>query len=81
MQKLDIAKKISSTIVGIGTGKIVGDVIANNTTPQNVIDKITIGGAGIVIGSMSAAATKAHTDKMVEETAQALTVIAAKFKK
>lgn len=67
MTKLQIAKQIASTIVGIGTTKIVSAIIQNNITPDKVIDKVTVVGASVVIGSMAADATKTYTDAKIDE--------------
>lgn len=67
MDKLALAKFVANGIVGLGTGKIVTGVIANNVPVVSTIDKITVLGAGLVVGSMAKEATKAHTEAKIDE--------------
>lgn len=69
MTKLEIVKAVASTIVGIGTSKIVYGIIANNVETTNPVDKVTVVAGSFVVGSMAADATKKHTDKMIDEAA------------
>lgn len=71
MDKIQIAKIVTSTIVGMGTSRIAGQIVKNNVVPKNVIDKVTIVGASVVIGSMASAATKAHTGEIIDEMVEA----------
>ena len=79
MKKIDIAKNVTSIFVGMGTGKVVNGIIANNTSAETVIDKIAIGSSSVVIGSMASAATKEHTGKMIDELVEAFGKIQSKF--
>lgn len=67
MNKIDLAKKVVSTIVGMGTTKIVHQTIKNNTNPENVADTVTIAVASVAIGSMVVDATRAYTDQKIDE--------------
>lgn len=67
---LKIAKFAASTVVGLGTGKIVGKVIKQHVTPENIIDKVTVTAAAWVIGAMATQATKNATDKMIDDAAE-----------
>jgi hypothetical protein len=69
MNKLEIAKTVVSTIVGVGTAKIVGSIIGNNTSPETVIDKMTITAGTFVLGSMVADITKRYTDAKIDQIA------------
>lgn len=71
MNKLEIVKKTTSIIVGLGTSKVAGDIIRNNAAPRHMIDKITIGAASVVVGSMAATATQKHTEVMIDEAVEA----------
>lgn len=67
MDKIDITKKISSFVVGMGTGKIVTAVIGANVPTDSIIEKITVYSAGVVIGMMAKDATKQYTDVKIDE--------------
>lgn len=67
MTRLDLTKKIASITVGFGTGKIVGQVIKNNTSPDSVVDHVSILAASIVLGQMAADKTTAYTDQKIDE--------------
>ena len=69
MTKLELIKNITSTIVGIGTGKIVHGIISNNVDTETIVDKTTVFAGSFVIGGMAAEATKAYTDRMIDEVA------------
>lgn len=69
MTKLEMFKTAVSGIVGIGTSKIAHQIISNNVTPENAIDKVTIAAGSIVIGQMVAEASKKHTDKTIDDIA------------
>ncbi len=61
-------KLVVSGVVGIGTGKIVGGVIKNHVTPENLVDKVTVTAASWVIAAMATKATKDYTGEMIDET-------------
>jgi Asp-tRNA(Asn)/Glu-tRNA(Gln) amidotransferase C subunit len=65
---LSAAKFVASGIVGLGTTKIVGQVIKNNVTAETPFEKITMGAAAWVLGAMVAKATKEYTDAAIDET-------------
>ncbi|WNM72438.1 hypothetical protein SEA_MOSSY_59 [Gordonia phage Mossy] len=75
MLNLNTVKLVTSTIVGLGTSKIVSTIIKNNVNPETVVDTVTITAGSFVIGSMVADAAKAHTDKMIDQVAEAVTKI------
>jgi len=68
MNKTAIVKRTISLVVASGTGKIVGDIIKNNTaTPESAIDQITYTVGAYALGGMIAAKTAEYTDARVEE--------------
>lgn len=67
MREIELAKNITSAIVGIGTSKIVHTVIKNNVAPENALDTVTVTAGAVVLGSMAADASKKHTDAKIEE--------------
>jgi hypothetical protein len=67
VDKIQIAKTVLSTAAGIGAAKVVAQVIANNTNPENVKDKIQIVVGAAVIGGIVRDAAKEYTDRTVDE--------------
>lgn len=67
MSKLSIVKGAINIVVGLGTSKIVADIIRNNTNPTTVVDKVSTVSAAFVIGSMVGDATKEYTDAKIDE--------------
>lgn len=68
MEKLRRPTKIiASAIVGAGTTKITAQVIANNIeAPEKTRDKVQIGVASAVIGTMAVERTKSWTDAKID---------------
>ncbi len=66
MNKIKIVKFVATVIVGSGTTTIANSIIKNNVAPANLLQQITVGGASVVIGSMAATATKAHTEAQID---------------
>ena len=66
MNKTDIAKRVVSTIVGIGTTKIVSSIISTTTDPESVTDKVAVLASSFVIGSMAVEATRTWTDSKID---------------
>jgi hypothetical protein len=69
MTKLDITKTVVSIIIGSGTAKIVHQTIKSNTSPENVVDIVTMYAGAVVIASMVADASKKYTDTKIDEIA------------
>lgn len=69
MNKLEIAKKAATIVVGMGATKIVGDIIKNNADPRHVGDTITIAAGSFVLGSMVADATRIYTNAKIDQAA------------
>lgn len=67
MNKTEIAKKATSLIVGLGTTKIVNDVVANNTTAEKLHEKVEIKAGALVMGAMVADKTQEYTDRRIDE--------------
>ena len=78
MTKLDIAKKATSLVVGVGASKIVADIILNNVNPTTIVTKITVAVAAVVIGAMASDATKKYTDAKIDEFLDAYKQLAIK---
>ncbi len=67
-KKIEIAKRAASFVVGMGTAKIVNDIIENNTADrESKTDKVAIKAGSVVIGSMAADATSSYTDRKIDE--------------
>lgn len=77
MNKLEIAKAVVTAVVGIGTTKIVSQTIANNTTRETLIQKITVSAAAVAIGSMAATATREFTGATFDNTVAFVTKMLA----
>jgi hypothetical protein len=67
MTKLDITKRVVSSVVGYGAGKIVTKSIHNNAHPESTLDRVSMGASTLVIGSMASEATKRYTDRKIDE--------------
>lgn len=68
MEKLRRPTKIIAlAIVGAGTTKITAQIIANNIdTPEKTRDKVQIGVASAVVGTMAVERTKSWTDTKID---------------
>lgn len=69
MNTREIAKKTVNVVVGLGTTKIVADVIANNTNVESKTDKVKVTAGSLVLGSMAADMTTSYTDRKIDEIA------------
>lgn len=78
MTKLEVVKFVARLVVGAGTTSVTGSIIKNNATPKNLLDQVCVTGAAVVIGSMASEATKAHTDRRIDEIAAAIADIKKK---
>lgn len=67
MTKLQFAKKATSIVVGIGTGKVVASILSNNAPAGGIVTKITCITAGVVIGMMASDATSKYTEDKIDE--------------
>ena len=66
-----IAKLGVSTVVGIGTSRIVKAIITNNVAraDMSLIEETTVVASSYVLGAMAADATKKYTDAKVDAVA------------
>lgn len=69
MTKLEIAKSVTSFVVGAGTSKIITQIIKNNTQPENVTDTVTMTAGAVVLGMMVADVTRKYTDAKIDAAA------------
>lgn len=69
MTKIELTKNAANLVVGVGTTRIVTQVIKNNTNPQTVTDQVTMIAGAVVIGQMAADATKEYTSTKIDEAA------------
>lgn len=69
MTKLDLAKGVTSFVVGAGTSKIITQIIKNNTSPENVADTVTMTTGAVVLGMMVADVSRRYTDAKIDEFA------------
>lgn len=67
MKAIAITKKIVSTIVGIGTAKIVNDIVEANVDTDNVYQKVTVKSASVAIGYAVSETTSEYTDRKIDE--------------
>lgn len=72
MLNLNTIKLVTSTIVGLGTTKIITTIIKNNVDPQTAVDAVTITAGSFVLGGMVADASKQYTDKTIDNIADAI---------
>ena len=70
MTKLDLTKKAVSVVVGLGTSKIVGDIIKNNVSPEKTHEIVTVYAGSFVLGSMVADISRQYTDQKIDEIAK-----------
>ena len=66
MNKLNAFKAVTRIVVGAGTTTISNSIISNNVEPVNMIQKISVGVASVVIGSMASEAARTHTDTQID---------------
>jgi hypothetical protein len=67
---LSAVKFVASTIVGIGSGKIVSGIIKNNVSAETLFDKVAVLGAAWMMGGMASKATRTFSDDLIDETAE-----------
>ena len=67
MNKVELTKTVTNFIVGIGTQKIVYDIVKSHARPQNNIDVVTIYAGTLVVGNMAADASKKWTGAKIDE--------------
>ncbi len=67
MKKIDILKKAVTTVVGIGTAKIIREVIKNNVDTETVASMVTVTAASAAIGGAVSELTQQYTDAQIDE--------------
>jgi hypothetical protein len=67
VKKIDMFKKAVTTIVGIGTAKIVREVIKNNVDTETVASMVTVTAASAAIGGAVSELTQQYTDRQIDE--------------
>lgn len=67
MKKIAILKKAVTTVVGIGTAKIVREVIKNNVDTETVASMVTVTAASAAIGGAVSELTQQYTDRQIDE--------------
>lgn len=67
MKKIEITKKIISTIVGLGTSTIVKSIIENNVDTDTNAQKVTVTAASAAIGFAASDAMSGYTDSKIDE--------------
>lgn len=72
MNKIEIVKKVTTIVVGLGASKISATIIKNNVATENVIDKVTVTAGSVVIGMMVSDVTKKYTSDKIDELADSL---------
>jgi hypothetical protein len=67
MDKLDIFKKATRTVVGLGITRVVSAVVKNNVPDGNFYNKVAIHVGIYVIGGMISEISKGFTDEKIDE--------------
>jgi len=65
--KLAVAKKTVSTIVGFGITKIVKGIIENNVDTTTIPSQVTVTAASAAIGYSLSEITSNYTDRKIDE--------------
>lgn len=63
----EVTKRIVSTIVGLGTAKIVNDIVQNNTDTNKLHQKVEVKASAFVMGAMAADKSQQYTDAKIDE--------------
>jgi hypothetical protein len=67
VKTIEILKKAVTTVVGIGTAKIVREIIKNNVDTESITSKVTVTAASAAIGGAVSELTKEYTDRQIDE--------------
>ena len=78
---LSVVKFAASSVVAIGTGKIVGRIIKDHVTTESLIDKVTITAAAWVISGVVTTATKKYTTEMIDDVYTGINTVVVNAKK
>lgn len=66
-EKREVAKWIVRFVVGVGTHRIVGEVIDNNVAARSSIDAAFIGAGSVAIGYFASEILGNYTDEKVDK--------------
>jgi hypothetical protein len=69
MTRIDFVKQAVSIVVGLGTSRIVKQMIENNVETETIAQKVTVGSASVAIGFMAADVTSRYTDAQIDKFA------------
>ena len=67
VKKIEILKKAVTFVVGVGTAKIIREVIKNNVDTEAVTSMVTVTAASAAIGGAVSELTKQYTDTQIDE--------------
>jgi hypothetical protein len=67
MKKIEILKKAVTTVVGIGTAKIVREIIKSNVNTDTTFQRVSVTAASAAIGGAVSDITKQYTDRQIDE--------------
>jgi F0F1-type ATP synthase gamma subunit len=67
VKKIEILKKAVTTVVGIGTAKIVREIIKNNVNTETTFQRVSVTAASAAIGGAVSDLTKQYTDHQIDE--------------
>lgn len=70
MDYIALTKKVISTVVGIGTAKIVSGIIESNVATETVPQKVSVAAASYAIGYAASEASSSYTDAKIDEIVQ-----------
>jgi hypothetical protein len=67
VKKIEILKKAVTFVVGVGTAKIIREVIKNNVDTESITSVVTVTAASAAIGGAVSEMTKQYTDDQIDE--------------
>jgi hypothetical protein len=67
VKKIEILKKAVTFVVGVGTAKIIREVIKNNVDTESITSMVTVTAASAAIGGAVSEMTKQYTDDQIDE--------------
>lgn len=73
MTKLQTAKMIVRTVVGLSTSATVGQALRNNVPTETKIQKIEVAIGSAAVGAMASEAAGNYTDRFIDDIAAAFT--------
>jgi hypothetical protein len=67
MDKIQVSKFVVGCVVASGVSRIVAGIVRNNTSPENLWQKISLLSGSFVIGGIVAGAAKKETDAIIDQ--------------